>query len=191
MSNILDLRNPPEEELEEAEVEAEAEVPDVDPTMEEPVFLSSVPEELSWEGHAPLSPSAWRRHYIALAAVAVVGVGVAVWQSSWLVFATLAVCVTTWEITERFSRPMSASVDSRGITLDGHRYPHATLTSFDIHRMQDGNHYLSVHAESWRMPRLRIPLGSMDPNVVHGVLSQHLPEGDHPVPLYDWWLRKP
>jgi len=179
MSDVLDLRNLPEEE-----------VPGVEPAPEEVALLSSAPDELSWDAHAPLSPRAWRRHYIALGTAGIVGTGVAVWQSSWLVFATLAVCLGTWELVERFSRPMSVSITSRGISMDGHHYPHTGLTSFDIHRLPDGSHQLSVHTDSWRMPRLRIPLSAVDPHLVHRVLSQHLPEGDHPLPFYERWLRK-
>jgi len=179
MSDVLDLRNLPEEAI-----------PEETPEPADDTTSASAQDELSWEAHAPLTPRSWRRHYIALGATALVGVGVAFWQASWLVFASLAVGLATWEITERFSRPMAVRVDARGITMDGHTFSHASLTSFDIHRMPDGTHQLSVHAESWRMPRLRIPLGSVDPHLLHDVLSRHLPESEHPVPLYERWLRK-
>jgi len=175
MSDVLDLRNTPE--------------PDIIPAAsEEP--RGSAEGTLAWEAQTRLSSRAWRRHYWAMGAMSVIGAAVAFWQSSWLVLATFAVCIGTWELRERLARPISVSIDHKGLVMNGHSFPHATLRSFEVHRMPDGSHELSVHTESWHMPRLRLPLGDTDPQEVHATLSRFVPEGEHPVPFYDRWLRK-
>jgi len=175
MSDVLDLRNQPES--------------DITPAHSEEEDVTSEPT-LAWEAQTRLSSRAWRRHYWAVGTVGAVGAAVAFWQASWLVLATLAVCLGTWELRERLVHPTAVSIDRKGITVNGHSYPHAALRSFEVHRMPDGSHELSVHTESWHMPRLRLPLGDTDPQEVHVTLSRFVPEGEHPVPFYDRWLRK-
>jgi hypothetical protein len=121
--------------------------------------------------------------------LAAAGAGVAWWQASILTFIVVALGLATWEIRERFARPITAQLDAGGLTVDGAHYPTARLTSFDIHRMPDGTNELSVATTAWHARHLRIPLGSLDPDQIRAVLRRGVPEEAHPVPLLDWWLR--
>lgn len=182
MSDVLDLRNPPREEepAQSEEPEESATVPSPEPT----------PTAITWSAHHALGPAARRRHYILMGVLGAVGAGVAFWQASLLVLFTMVVCLATWELHERMAHPTAVSVDHRGVTVNGHFYPHASLSSFQVHRMPDQTHVLSIRTDSWTMPRLMLPLGETDPFEVHDALSQYVPEGEHPVSFYDRWVRR-
>ncbi len=191
MSDVLDLRKPsPAGEPAQSDEPVELE----DPEEAELSEASNIPNlssaVISWRAHHTLGSAARRRHYLLMGALGALGAGVAVWQASWLVLVTLLVCLATWELHERMAHPTAVSVDHRGVTVDGHFYPHASLSSFQVHRMPDRTHVVSIKTDSWTMPRLVLPLGDTDPFEVHTALSQHVPEGEHPVSFYDRWVRR-
>ncbi len=177
MTDVLDLRKSSEpEEAQAPEPAAEPEVP--------------LTAELAWRAQHRLGPAARRRHYILVAVLAAAGAGVALWQASWLVLVTMIVCLATWELHERMAHPTAISIDVRGVTVNGHFYPHATLSSFQGHRLPDSTHVLSIKTDSWTMPRLVVPVGTADPFEVHETLARYVPEGEHPVSFYDRWVRR-
>lgn len=181
MTNLLDLKNPPPEEPIE--------------TADEPVEGANLvgflgPTEVAWEAHDVLSDKARQRHYYVLGGFAVLGGLVAFWQSSWTTFLVVFFGIAAWELKERLTQPVNVHIHDRGVTINGHHYEHAQLTSFDIHRMQDGSHVLSLLTDQWHVPHLRLPLGEQDPLVVRDVMRQYVPEATHPVPLFEWLIRK-
>lgn len=170
-----------------------ANVLDLKPTAPEPEpssELFTVPdiEPVEWKAHHPL-PSRARR-YALMGTLALVGAGVAWWQTSALTFVVVLLGLATWEISERYARPITVHLDEGGLTVDGERYPATRLSSFDIHQMPDGTSELSIATTAWHSRRLRLHLGEQDPEHVRAILSGIVPEEEHPIPLLDWWLRK-
>jgi hypothetical protein len=176
MANVLNLKPT------EPESEANVAAPVVDDAFG--------PEEVQWEAQNPLPSHARSRRYAFMGMLAVIGAGVAWWQASALTFVVIFLGLATWEVRERFARPVAARADERGVTIDGTLYPATRLSSFDIHRMPDGTHELSIATTAWHAQRLRLPLGDQDPEQIRAVLARIAPEEEHAVPLLDWWLRK-
>lgn len=180
MANILDLKKSPD-------------APAVEPELVEPEIAGDAPSEegpgVSWEAGDELTAHGWRRHYMAMGVVGVALVGVAAWQASILIALVGVAGLAAWEASERFRTPFTVHLHDRGVTVNGHTYSHADLASFDVHMHGDGQAHLSVRTNLRRLPRLRLPLGEADPELVRQFLSLHVPEEEHPEPLYEWWLR--
>jgi hypothetical protein len=181
MANILDLKK-----------SAEEEAPKTEP-IDQPLAVVDGGiddgETLTWETGDALTERGWRRHYMAMGAVGIALAAVAVWQASILIGLVGIAGLAAWEVSERFRMPFAVRLHGRGITVNDHTYPHADLASFDVHETEDGLAHLSVRTNLRRMPRLRLPLGETDPALVRQFLSLHVPEEEHPEPLYEWWLR--
>lgn len=148
------------------------------------------PAQLEWEAHHPLSPSQYRRHYLVLGALGVIGGAVALWQASIMTALAVAAGLGALEIRERHSTAVKARIDEQGIAIDHHRYEHTELASFDVHRMPDGTHQLSLKTHLWHSPRITVPLGTQDPHGVRAVMLNYVLEQRHGVNLLDWWIRK-
>ncbi|MCC6934475.1 MAG: hypothetical protein IT406_02150 [Candidatus Yanofskybacteria bacterium] len=187
MSNVLDLKNP--ETINDEAVGAETAAPESGSAS---VFAGLVaPRTISWEAHHPLQGRAWQRHYMLMAGLVFLGGAVAWWQSSIAVLVVTFLGAATWEIRERFSRPVRVAVDERGVDIDGRRIAHAHLSSFDLHQMPDDTVELSLRTGRWYIPHVRLPLGAQDPEEVRAVLSQYVIEDEHPVPVLDAFIRRP
>lgn len=207
MSNVLDLKNPPETGTESdattdiaTPVEALA-IRAPEPLPTDPMTIDELtamtlsatiaPRTISWEADHTLQGTARRKHYILLAALTAVGGLVALWQASFTGFLVILAGVGALESRQRWGKPVHVAVDEHGIGIDGHHYPHADVASFDIHTMPDGAMELSLHSGKWHMPHLRLPLGEQNHEEARAVLSQYIPEGRHPIPLVDYLIRKP
>jgi hypothetical protein len=167
---------------------ADIEEPTPEPIMHDTeLFLGSVlgSSEAEWEAHHPLSPRSRRRQYILEGIAAVLGVAIAWWQSSWLILFMVIFAIAAWELRERFSKPVRVRVDAQGMTIDDYHYPHATLSSFDLHRTAEDRVELSVAIDQWPTSTMRVPLGDQDPDEVHAILSRYIPHALHEVPLVD------
>jgi hypothetical protein len=203
MSNVLDLKNPPEANADDT---TDVVTPVEALTISEPSNLAtlgfdelaaltlagtSAPRTIAWEAHHPLSGTARMRHYYLLGALVIVGGAIAFWQSSFLVFVVVLLGAGALEVKERWGKPTSVAIDEQGIAIDGRHHPHADLASFDVHTMPDGTVELSLHTSKWHAPHVRLPLGDQDPAQVRTVLAQYVPEARHPIPLWDYLIRKP
>lgn len=174
------------------DLDQQEEVTDEEQGEESSDILSELlaPTEIAWEAHNPLSGEGRRRHYIVLALFMLVGGLVSFWQSSWSTLLVIASGIGMWEMRERFQKPVRVHANSQGLAINGNRYPHAQLASFDIHRMPDSTHELSIYFSSWHAPSVRLPLGTTDPIQVRAVLQQYIPEESHTIPLIEWYLRR-
>ncbi len=187
MANVLDLKNPepaPTEPIDAPPLEGleDATIAGVSAPID--------PPQAQWEARHVLSERGRYRHYVALAGFAFAGGMVAWWQSSWLTFLTILLGLAAWELHERLGKPVRVLVNERGVNVNGRQYPHATLASFDLHRMPDDTVELSLATREWHWQRLRLPLGQQDPEEVRVALSHYVVEEDHGVPLIDWLIRK-
>jgi len=207
MDNVLDLKNPvegnsepptttdiatPVEALTISEPEsARADLMTIDEIAALTLSATVAPRTVAWEADHMLKGAARRKHYILLAALAGVGGLVALWQASLTGFLVVLAGAGALEARQRWSKPVQVAVDEHGIVIDGQRYPHADLASFDIHTMPDGEKEVSLHSARWHTPHVRLPLGEQDDEEIRAVLAQYIPEGRHPIPLFDYLIRKP
>jgi hypothetical protein len=185
MANLLDLKNPAPEPVPQPPVAEPGQFVDLMADGDD------AEEVMEWEAHHPLPEHGRQRHYLLLAGVTLAGGVIAFWQHSWSTMLVILLSVGAWELYERLRRPVGVRVDGRGITVDGYRYPHAQLTSFDIHGMPDGTVELSLMTDRWHSRNLRLPLGPTDPMQLRELLLRHVPEDAHRIPALEWWLRKP
>jgi hypothetical protein len=207
MSNVLDLKNPTENDGDPGTT-TDIATPVQALTISEPgpvrtnamtidelaaLTLSATlaPRTVSWEADHTLKGTAVRKHYIVLGALAAVGGLVALWQASLTGFLVVLAGVGALEARQRWGKPVHVAVDEHGIDIDNQHYPHADMASFDIHTMPDGEMELSLHSGRWHSPHLRLPLGGQNHEEVRTVLSQYIPQGRHPIPLLDYLIRKP
>ena len=149
------------------------------------------PSSLQWTAHHPLTGDARNRHMFVSGAIVAFGALISLWQRSPAAFLVLLVGAGVLELREHMKRPTTVEVDHRGVTVDDQRYEHASFTSFHIHRMPDDTLELSLRSEKRFLPHLRLPLGQQDPHQLHAVLTQYIPEGEHKIPLVDYFIRKP
>ncbi len=181
MPDMLDLKHP--QEL-AAAVEEPTPEEDVD-GIAEPIFVESV----AWDAFQARTDAHRFRHRIIMVALAIVGMLVAWWQSSWLTATVVLVGLGAWELWEWHARPMAVRLDTTGVTVDGRHLPYAQVASFDLHAMPDGGVDLSMKTSSRLMPLLRIPLNDQDPLVIRDLLLRYVPEERHEAPLMDWLIR--
>jgi hypothetical protein len=201
MSNVLDLKNPPEASNDDTTdvvtpIEAltipESNMPmNLDELAALTLAATAAPRTVAWEAHHPLSGTARMRHYYLLGGLVALGVLVAWWQASFLVFVVVLLGAGALEVSERWSKPTAVAIDEHGVAVDGRHHAHADLASFDIHTMPDGTVELSVQTSKWHAPHMRLPLGEQDPTEVRAVMAQYVPEGRHKIPLWDYLIRKP
>jgi hypothetical protein len=182
MDNVLDLKNPPEPEA-MPEVSEIPEIPEID--------MLIGPRAVDWKAHHPLAGKALRKHYILLGAIVAVGTLVAWWQASIAVLLVALAGAGALEARERWGRPVHVAIDEHGVSVDGHHMVHADFVSFDIHHMPDDTLEVSLQTSRWHLPHFHLPLGEQNPDEVHAVLMQYIPKGRHPLPLLDYFIRKP
>jgi hypothetical protein len=145
---------------------------------------------VEWEARHTLSDAGRYRHYLVLAGFAVVGGAVSWWQASWLTFLTIVLALAAWELHERFGKPVRVRVDETGVSIDEEHFPHASLSSFDLHQMPDGSAELSLSTRRWHSANLRLPLGGQDPYEVRNALLHYVAEERHGVHFVDWLIKK-
>lgn len=172
---------------EEPIIEAMPQVRDFDTDA----MMLDLPTTASWTAHHPLVGEARKRHFIVSMSIVGIGILIAIWQQSFVPFFVLLFGAAALELREHFGSPISVSVDHRGVEIDGQRHEHASFSSFHIHRMPDETLELSLQSEKRFLPHFRLPLGDQDPHQLHAVLSQYIPEGDHKIPLVQYFIRKP
>lgn len=196
MSQLLDLKNSETTEPQEVGTSdvkmpsvPEAPTPDTEEEFDAAELLA-MPEEVAWQSAHPLPQHADFRRFLLMGGLVFAGGLVAWWQSSVLVFLVTVIGVAAWWIQEHHGQPASIRIDRMGMWIDGAHYPHAQLSSFDIHRLPDDTYTLSIKTSRWTTPHLHLPLGEQDPNELHAVLTQYVPEERHSVSLVEWWLRK-
>lgn len=185
MTNILDLKHPdPAAPAEPAAIEFDGDALALD------AGALIGPESLEWEARGTLTPNGRYRHYLTLTGFAIVGGAVSFWQASWFTLLVIVLGLAAWELQERLGKPVRVRVDERGVHLDGHRYPHSELTSFDVHEMADGTAELSLATRRWHSAHLRLSLGEQNPNDVRSLLARHVPEEQHGLSLVDWLIKR-
>jgi hypothetical protein len=150
----------------------------------------SEPVPIQWEARHVLSEQGRYRHYLVLAGFALVGGVVSWWQTNWFTFLTVLIGLVAWELHERYGRPVRVRVDSAGISIDDQHFPHAELSSFDVHRMADHTVELSLATRRWHSAYLRIPLGEQDPQEVRETLLHFVQEERHGVSPLDWFVKR-
>ena len=151
---------------------------------------ADVPDELAWDAHAPYSAAArTRRHWLSWGLVGA-GLVTAVIASSWSTGLVVLAGIGAWTLWERLGGPSKVRIGARGVTIDGHHTPHANLASFDMHQLRDGSRHLSLRTHARLARYIHIPLGEQDPDDLHDFLSRFIPEENHPVPFWEWWMRK-
>lgn len=218
MSNVLDLKqrkpgtelNPEPAPLpvsDEAVLAAAPEdIPDTetenaDVTYEEPMDIGALaaamiesaelPKSAVWTAHHALQGEARRRHvYLSIGLVGV-GVGISLLQRSVIPFFVLLAGAVALELREHLGKPSEVEIDQFGVSVNGKRYEHASFASFHIHRMPDDTAEVSLKSGRRMLPDLRLPLGAQDPEELHAVLTQYIPEEEHKIPLVEYLLRKP
>lgn len=188
MSNVLDLKHPVP-----PSPAAEGAVPGLEPLSATPLAGSDLvawgdPEPLEWEARSALTAQGRYRHYLVFSGFAMIGGVISWWQSSPFMFVTVLLGLVAWELHERLGRPVKVRIDSTGVSLDERHFPHAELSSFDIHRMTDTAAVLSLATRRWHSAHLRIPLGTQDPYKVRAALLHFVPEERHGVGPIDRYL---
>ena len=148
------------------------------------------PQEAAWEAEHRLSPTARRKHLMLAAFLGGLGLVVALWQGSIVSLIVVVLALVAWELRERFAKPVRVHINNQGIWVDSIYHPHAELATFDMHFMPDGVHEVSIRSAAWHTPDIRLPVGDQDPEAVHSVLLQYLPEDRHAIPPLEWWMRK-
>jgi len=183
MGNVLDLKN---QDVVAPEVQ--------EPTPEaEPVLASffSTPETAAWTIEHQRTERGRSREYMFLAGVAITGGLISWWQSSWLTCAVIVLGIAAWELHSRLPSTHRVEIDAKGISINGYRHEYARLHSYDIHAMPDGSTHLSIKTTRWHIPHLHLALGDQDPGEINAVLSRYLLQGEHKIPLLEWFLKRP
>jgi len=209
MSNLLDLKyrqpgvmpEPPVEavaaQVEEPVAVVETEDVTEDYSEEEAddiadtALLASLPMAVSWEAHHPLQGFARQKHVIFSGLLVIFGALIGLWQHSIVPFLVLVCGAVTLEVRERWGKPSVVEINERGVKVNGQLYEHAAFASFHIHTMPDNTLELSLKSDRRMLPHLRLPLGEQDPYELHATLLNYIPEGEHKIPLVDYFLRKP
>jgi hypothetical protein len=187
MSNVLDLKDQQPGAASAGVASAEV----VNDVPEAILASTDIPAAVSWTAHHPLVGKARKRHALFSAGIVVVGLLISLWQGSYAPFFVLLVGAAVLELREHMSKPTSVTVDERGVHIDEQRYLHAAFSSFHIHRMPDDTLELSLKSEQRFLPHVRLPLGAQDPQKLHAVLTQYIPEDEHKIPYIDYYIRKP
>jgi len=199
MSNVLDLKDfEPGTVPSQSSIAEDVSVAPViaqenqdEPTPEATLAGLDFPTTVEWTAHHPLEGPARNRHAFVSAGIVLMGALVSIWQRSPVAFIVLLIGAGVLELREHMKKPTTVAVDQRGIKIDDQSYEHASFTSFHIHRMPDETLELSLRSEKRFLPHFRLPLGQQDPHKLHAVLAQYIPEGEHKIPLIDYFIRKP
>ncbi len=79
---------------------------------------------------------------------------------------------------ERKPRTMHFAISQRGIVANDKLYPFSSLDSFWI---EDHEHHpeILIKSSHFFMPYIILPIGNNDPDDIHSVLAQFLPEVEH------------
>jgi hypothetical protein len=195
MPNVLDLKHPePTVDLRPERVVAEqiASAPGAAAEQFLEMSLSALapPEPIEWDARHSLSDKGRYRQYLVFAGFTLVGGIVSWWQASWFTFLTIMLGLAAWELHERLGKPVRIRIDERGVSVNGHQYAHAELTSFHVQQMPDGAMEVSFATRRWHSPSLRLPLGAQDPALVRASLLQYVAEESHAIPLIDRLIRR-
>jgi hypothetical protein len=134
-------------------------------------------QAISWTvgGEAPYQrTNDW---YWGLGLFAVVGAGASVFFGNMLLAVILLVGATSIAVlTVRGPREHKVSVDGRGITVDGTRYPYTAVYSFWVEQDIDPPHlFLSMHGVL--APHFSFPLTDREQsNQIRALLQRFVPE---------------
>lgn len=194
MVDVLDLKDAQPGDAVPTESEEAETVPAperIEDLAEAALAAAVLPTAAMWTAHHPLEGAARRRHYLFSGALVGFAALISLWQGSPSAFIVVLLGVGALELRQHLSKPVSVVVNEHGLEVDGQRYEHASFASFHIHRMPDDTLELSLKSGRRFLPHLRLPLGEQDPYALHAVLTQYIPEGQHKIPLVDYFVRKP
>ena len=147
------------------------------------------PPDISWRAEHKKTARQWQRHYLAMSAFALVGMGVALWQSSGLSALVVLLGLAAWEARERFQIGTDVVIHERGVSVDDQLIAHADLASFDVYPLPDGTHELSLLTHSIYPGHVQISLGDQDPEEVKSTMAHYVLPAEHAPHFMSWWLR--
>jgi len=148
-------------------------------TFDEPASYTE-PKEISWRA-APFArferTPVW---YATLAAVALVLVGISIWQRNpffalFVVFATILVAV----LNRTRPSPLEFGVDAAGVRVGSSRYAYTELTQFAYRSRQDRLDEVLLHRKSVIGSHLHLPVDAKLGANVRNFLAVRLPEVEY------------
>lgn len=204
MGNVLDLKKNSHDSREEVRPSADGIVGSPVPERHEPegdgglseasAYLKSLhepvlAEETAWNMHTVPDEFERKKEHALLATLAAIGIGVAIWSGSIALVAIVALTIFAWEAHHRTHHEVNVHMGAKGVTINGHRHPYEALTSFHLQHLPDDSHHLSIKPAGRFRPNIRLPLGNHNHEEVRAVLSQHIAEDEHPVPISELFLK--
>lgn len=147
------------------------------------------PPDLAWHAEHKKTARQWQRHYLAMSAFALLGLGVAIWQSSSLSALVVILGLAAWEARERFHIGTDVAIHERGVSVDGQLIAHTDLASFDVYSLPDGTHELSLSTHRVYPGRVQVSLGDQDPENVKATMAHYVLPAEHVPHFMSWWLR--
>lgn len=205
MGNILDLKKDSPRETDEPKLSGDGIVASPAPQEEEPkeednelseatAYLQSLHqaplvEETAWSIHTIPDELERRKEHALLGTLGAIGIGVSIWSGSIALAAIVGLTVFAWEAHHRTHHEATVHMGKGGVTINGHRHPFEKLKSFHIQRLPDDSHHLSIKPAGRMSPDIRLPLGDHDHEEVRAVLSRHMVEEEHSVPISELFLK--
>ena len=145
---------------------------------------------LQWRAHEYVHTEKTTDWYWALGLIAVAGAVGAVLLNN--VLFALFILISSFVLAVLASQKpkhIEFAVTQRGVRIDKTLYPYSSLESFAVDQATH-THTPKLILESKKMfaPKLVIPLIDVDPDEVHGFLSDFLVEDDHIEPFTDRFM---
>lgn len=130
----------------------------------------------------------WAVGIVALA-VAIISI---VYRNYLFAILTVVAAFTLLLYAARKPNIINFELGRRGIRVNKVLYPYTTLRSFWIHRHNNNRKgKLMVQSERMFMPYITIPLpDEPDADVIHDLISEYLPEEEHPENLSEIIMEK-
>jgi hypothetical protein len=140
-----------------------------------------LPQSVSWiapeYGFEPKSP----RWFLAAFLVGALLIAAMIWMENYTAAAFFGLAVVLIAVYAKKEPSLTEfGVGSSGIRIGDRIYEYADLRSFWIfYDKTIGRSELSLRSRKVVMPYIRVPLESINPAVVHAILSKYLPERRH------------
>ena len=194
MGNILDLKKQ-EPDVPEQVGSDGTDVPFPSPAPEQellsPYFalMDTAPERVAWQASTKPDALERRKEHFMLGALGTLAVLVGLWQGSIALILIAILTVVAWEVHHRHGHDMDIEIDKTGVRVNGHRHRFERFKSFAIQEMPDGQHHLSLKPAAVFATGVRAPLGDQDGEEVRALLSSHLLEEEHTIPISELFLK--
>lgn len=208
MDNILDLKNPPEDNSQTLTSQDEILEPESSepgsPTEEEPLDKTEeldasiaglfsgvglIPEEVTWKSSVRPEALERRKEHVMMAVLVVLSVAIAIWVKSFPLAVIAFLTVLAWEVHHRTHHEMDMTINAKGVHINGYHHSYGRLESFSIQQLPDDSWHLSIKPSSTFAPLIRAPLGEQDHKKVRLILTNYIIEEEHPVPISELFLK--